>query len=190
MDMANVLFGIETTQFRYDYKYVGTGVFTQEPIEYEDFKIQVSAAHNTNDYTREEGYSFTHVHEILRNAKEGTNVIVHLSTFYCELFDQIFVFIGKLADKYSKLNFFVTSLIATPYEEGTHEIIEFNNKMKLKIEIVEFSNLKYKDILYNNNPRQISLDNKAIDILNYISEGSFFFKSGYIKIFKAMIEGL
>ena len=190
MDMAEVLFGLEITKFKYDYQYVGTGSFTENPIKYEDFEIQVSAAHNTHDYYRKEGYSYTHVHNILNHAKDGTDVIIHLSTFYKELFDDIFIFIGKLADKYSTLNFHVTSLIGSNYEEKNSETIEFNNKMKSRLEIIDFSNMKYKDLLYNNNPLQIVVDNEIVDILNYASEYPNFYKSGYKKIFKAMVEGL
>ena len=50
--------------------------------------------------------------------------------------------------------------------------------------------MKYKSILNEDDPTQIIVDGEPVDIINYASEGIGFFKTGYVKIFKAMVEWL
>ena len=69
-------------------------------------------------------------------------------------------------------------------------IIEFNTNIKNHIEVVGFDNLKFKDILKDDNPNVIMVGDQEIDITLFFSEGNLFFKNGYVKIFSAMVEGL
>ena len=48
--------------------------------------------------------------------------------------------------------------------------------------------MEYKSILNEDDPTQIIVDGKPVNIINYVSEGIGFFKTGYTKIFKAMVE--
>ena len=56
--------------------------------------------------------------------------------------------------------------------------------------MVGFENLKFKDILKDENPSVIMVGDQEIDITLFFSEGNLFFKNGYVKIFSAMVEGL
>lgn len=68
--------------------------------------------------------------------------------------------------------------------------MKFNDKIKERIRIVEFKNLYYKNILYDNDPTKLYNDGQVINILDYSTDSAGFFKNGYIKIFRAMVEGL
>ena len=112
---------------------------------------------------------------------------------YLSEINAIIIYIGKLADKYPQLNFYAASLVGVNEELCSiynADMKNFNAKMENRIEIAEFTNLKFKSILFNENPCQIMVDGKVVNILNYTSEKIGFFKSGYVKIFRALVEGL
>ena len=65
-------------------------------------------------------------------------------------FNDIFVFYGKLADKYTKLNFYVVPLVGVNEKLSkikNEDIKAFNKEMSLKLELLDFPNMKYKNIL-------------------------------------------
>ena len=62
--------------------------------------------------------------------------------------------------------------------------------MSLKLELLDFPNMKYKNILKEDDPTILLLEEKEIDIIKYVTEGIGFFKQGHEFILKAMLEGL
>ena len=191
--MANIVFGLGYTQFTCNY-YNYYGIMTKEPITYNDFQIHITALSDLFPLIKSNNNeAYNNVHSQLKKVKPGTNVLFSLGLNCLKDFNPIVVFIGKLADKYPQLNFYAVSLVGV--NEGLCNILnadirDFNAKMENRIKIVEFTNLKYKSILFNENPCQIMVDGKVVDILNYASEGTGFFKNGYVKLFRALVEDL
>ena len=192
-EMANVLFEIEYTNFRhelYDYK----AIMTDEPISYKNHSIEIIAVFSYDLFlTKTDSPPHVKVHEQLKKAKKGTDVLINIGTYYLNNFNSIFIFIGKLADKYSNLNFYAVSLVGVDENLSNirnSDIKEFNHKTEDRIEMFGFTNLKYRNILNEDNPTQIIVDGKPVNILLYVTENIYFFKNGYIKLFDAMIEGL
>ena len=194
-EMGYTIFGLGDTKFyssRYYTNYYA--MITPEPVSYNDYNIQIAASQEINKLISADYPIYSEVVSLLNNAAEGTNVLFHMGFDGNSLynFNNIVNFIGKLADKYPKLNFYFVSLIGVDesYTKITNsDIKDFNIKMENRIEIVEFDNLKYKSILNEGNPTQIILGDEVIEILNYVSEGTGFFKKGYSKILDALIEG-
>ena len=192
-EMSTVLLGLGYTEYYYPYAN-RWGILTKEPLKYNDYNIHITATgfidplikSNNNDV-------YNNVLNQLKKAKHGTNVLINLGIDNLDEFNPIVVFIGKLADKFPNLNFQVISIVGV--NEGfcrikNSSIKEFNQRMKSRIEIVEFPNVKYRSILHDENPTQIIVDGKVVEILNYASEGTGFFKTGYTKFFRALVENL
>ena len=55
---------------------------------------------------------------------------------------------------------------------------------------MELKNFKYKSILYNEDPIILDINGEAVDMNNYFSSEYTLKKSGLIKLFKAMTQGL
>ncbi len=195
-EMANVLFGVEYSHLYYSYYYTYHDfISTTEPVSYGGFNIQITAVPSkyVDDLSSGNSPEYNSIHTQLRNAKDGTNVLLSLDTQNVGNFNDIFKLYGKLADKYSNLNFYAISLIGvdqTMRKILNSNVKEFNTKMETRITAVEFPNLKYKNILNENETTQIIVDGKVVDIITYSTDGLGFFKNGYIKIFNAMVEGL
>ena len=193
LEMATTLMGVELTTFKYLYTNYA-GVMTREPVEYEDYNLKIIGTGILESLITvgEEVNKF--VQEQLKSAEDGTNVLLSVGIQHQSKFNDIFVFYGKLADKYPKLNFYVLSLIGVDESLAKNikntGVKEFNKKVETRIEVVEFPNMKYKSILNEDDPTQIIVDGEPVDIINYVSEGIGFFKTGYAKIFKAMVEWL
>ena len=130
----------------------------------------------------------------MQNAKEGTNVLINLcgkALFFG--YDKWISIFGKLADKYTKLNFYLISSIGVkPIFSDIHNgyVKQFNQNLEKEINKMELINFKYKSILYNEEPLELDIKGKAVDLNNYFSSEYSLKKSGLIKLFKAMTEGL
>jgi len=138
------------------------------------------------------GDNHIYQYDKLKKATAGTNVILNLGVENLNYYNDIFVFYGKLADKYRKLNFYIVSLIGLNdgHPKTNNVVKDFNKRVEKRIKIVGFKNLHYKDILNNNDPSQIIVNNELIHIFDYSTDSVGFFRNGYIRIFKAMVEGL
>ena len=55
---------------------------------------------------------------------------------------------------------------------------------------MELKNFKYKSILYNEDPLLLNINGEAVDMNNYFSSEYSLKKSGLIKLFESMTEGL
>ena len=190
MDMANMLLGIPMSSFYAQLVYKTNIIATDSPFPYEDYEIQVTAIEDIDYILTADEIGNRYVHQHLSSAKEGTNVLLSLGTDHLDLRDKIFNFCGRLADKYPNLNFHLISVIGLRDPTINSSIIEFNKNIKNHIEVVGFENLKFKDILKDENPSVIMVGDQEIDITLFFSEGNLFFKNGYVKIFCAMVEGL
>ena len=180
------------TSFKYKGGYY-SAIMTYNPIPFSDYNIQITAMKIANILIDEMSDAALHISNQLKDAKYGTDVLLSIGIDNLDDFNSIAKYIGKLAEKYKNLNFYVFSLVGV--DQNLCEILntsikEYNRDLKNQIEIFELSNLKYKSILYDENPTLIFVDNRVVDILEYTSEGSGFSKEGYAYIFKAMVEGL
>ena len=130
----------------------------------------------------------------MKNAKNGTNVLINLcgrALFFG--YDKWTSIFGKLADKYTKLNFYLISSIGVkPIFSDIHNghVTEFNQNLKNEINKMELKNFKYKSILYNEDTLVLDINGESVDMNNYFSSEYSLKKSGLIKLFKAMIERL
>ena len=166
----------------------------KEPIFYQGFNIQVTiVSYSIFDSIFKYAPRAT-LNEQLSKAEEGSNVLLNLGIQNLNKFNQIMDLYGKLADKYTNLNFYVIPILGVnesiEKDIKNKDIKEFNMKIENRIKLAEFTNLKYKDILKDYDPTQLVLHNEVIDLNNYSSDGIGFFKNGYYKIFPAMVEGL
>ena len=193
-EMSEVLMNVGYADYSYYYSNYRF-LMTETPVSYEGYKLEiVGVSKNTLSHLLEGAQPYKTVHDKLKNAKDGTSVLLSIGFQNTDDYNDIFIFYGKLADKFPKLNFYIISVIGVndgdPKSSINTKIKDFNKKVESRIEIVGFQNLHYKNILNNNNPSQIVVNNEVIDIFNYSTDSAGFFKNGYIKIFKAIVEGL
>ena len=62
--------------------------------------------------------------------------------------------------------------------------------MENEINKIGLKNFKYKSILYNEDPLVLDINGKEVDMDNYFSSEYTLKKSGLIKLFKSITEGL
>ena len=190
-EMLNILFGMELSTYTF-LSHRGYCIMSTESISYEGFEIQGTTTDYLNSLL---GYGLPNesLNKQLKNAEDGTNIFFKMSIKDLYSVDSIIIYCGKIADKYPNLNFYVISLVGVKEDKTdikNSDIREFNKIMENRITLAEFPNMKYKSILYNDDPTQVVVNNQVYDILNYTTDGIGFFKAGYQKIFAAMVEGL
>ena len=109
-EMAEVLMNIEHKEYYYfkNCEYV----VTKDPLSYGGYYIDIIAVKNNNLRDLFEKYEpYKSVHDKLKKAKEGTSVLLSIGFGNLNDYNNIFVFYGKLADKYPNLKFYVISQI-------------------------------------------------------------------------------
>ena len=113
-EIANILLEIPYTIYTenyLNYSYISTN----SSKEYEGHNILFSTIYGTNyNFFLNGGHPtfLENIHKQLQNAKEGTNVLINLcgmALFFG--YDKWISIFGKLADKYTKLNFYLISSI-------------------------------------------------------------------------------
>lgn len=194
-EMANVLFGLEDSQFYSSYYYsYYYAIITPDPVAYNGYNLKFAATVQTNKLISTDYPIYSQTLSLLKNAEDGTNVLFHIGIDGNSLgpFNDISVYIGRLADKFPNLKFHFVSLVGV--DENLAQITnasikDLNRKLENRIEIVEFENMDYKSVLNEENPREIVVGGKVVDLSNYASEGTGFFKSGYTKLLNAFLEG-
>ena len=194
--IANVLLEIPYTIYTenyLNYSYISTN----SSKEYEGHNILFSAIYGVNyNYFLNGGHpSFLeNLHKQLKNAKNGTNVLINLcgrALFFG--YDKWIGIFGKLADKYPDLNFYMISSIGVePIFSDIHNghVKEFNQNLANEIKKMKLKNFKYKSILYNEDPFKIDIDDEAVDLDGYFLSEYTLKKSGLELLFKAMTKGL
>ena len=194
--IANILLEIPYTIYtenNMNYSYISTN----SSKEYEGYNVLFSTISGINyNFFLNGGHPtfLDNIHKQLKNAKNGTNVLIHLCGralfFGYDKWTNIF---GKLADKYIKVNFYqISSIGVLPIFSDIHNghVKEFNQKLENEINKMELKNFKYKSILYNEDPLIIDINGEEVDMNNYFSSEYTLKKSGLIKLFKAMTQGL
>ena len=194
--IANILLEIPYTIYTENYLNYSL-ISTNTSKEYEGYNILFSTIYGTNYNFFLNGGNPTfleNIHKQLKNAKNGTNVLIQLcgrALFFG--YDKWVSIFGKLADKYTKLNFYQISSIGVPpiYSDiNDGHVKEFNQNLEKEIKKMELKNFKYKTILFNEDPILLDINGEAVDMNNYFSSEYTLKKSGLIKLFKAMTQGL
>ena len=62
--------------------------------------------------------------------------------------------------------------------------------MENEVNKMELKNFKYKSILFNEDPLMLDINGEAVEMDNDFSSEYILKKSGLIKLFKAMTQGL
>ena len=195
-EIANILLEIPYTKYTENYLNYSF-ILTDSPQKYEGYNILFSTIYGTkyNFFLKGGNDPFLeNIHQQLKNAKEGTNVLINLcgkALFFG--YDRWISIFGKFADKYNKLNFYLTSSIGVlSIFSDIHNghVKEFNQNMENEIKKMELKNFKFKSILYNEDPILLNINGEAVDMNNYFSSEYSLNKSGLINLFKAMTEGL
>ena len=155
-------------------------------------EVGASYVHFTN--TNKEVYKG--VHNILGSSQKGTMVFLWLGINNLDS-GNTFDYYRSLANKYTTLTFYVVPVtgVSSPSTITAKTIKKFNSDLKTKVNNLKLSNLKYKDILFNNDPNQIyNTDEKAITLIvtkgTTDTMGVHYDKKGYQKIFNAMVAGI
>ena len=111
--------------------------------------------------------------------------------------EQTFNFYAKLANKYPKLSFYGVSITGVNEQlwPSVHNssVRQFNTNLKSKFTGAGCpKNIKYLDILKNNNPTLILTSGKEVDISqqSLSPDGLHYTKEGYYKLFFAMVGKL
>ena len=195
-EIANILLEIPYTKYTENYLNYSF-ILTDSPQKYEGYNILFSTIYgsNYNFFLKGGNDPFLEsIHQQLKNAKEGTNVLINLcgkALFFG--YDRWISIFGKFADKYNKLNFYLTSSIGVKAifsDIHNGHVKEFNQNMENEIKKMELKNFKFKSILYNEDPILLDINGEAVDMNNYFSSEYSLNKSGLINLFKAMTEGL
>ena len=195
-EIANILFEIPYTIYTenyLNYSYISTN----SSKEYEGYNVLFSTIYGINYNFFLNGSQSTfleNIHKQLQNAKTGTNVLINLcgrALFFG--YDKWTSIFGKLADKYTKLNFYhISSIGVKPIFSDIHNghVKQFNQNLENEINKMELKNFKYKSILYNEDPLMLDINGEVVDMNNYFSSEYSLKKDGLIKLFKAMTQGL
>ena len=194
--IANILLEIPYTIYTENYLNFSL-ISTNTSKEYEGYNILFSTIYGSNyNFFLNGGHPtfLENIHKQLKNAKEGTNVLIQLcgkALFFG--YDKWVNIFGKLADKYTKLNFYqISSIGVQPLFSDIHNglVKEFNQNLENEINKMELKNFKYKSILYNEDPLIVDINGEAVDMDNYFSSEYTLKKNGLIKLFEAMTQGL
>ena len=191
--MAVLLMGFEYSTIT-NYYGTGTNVRSTSSRSYGGFNIQVTAQVSASYNTFTEGSDiYKSMHNQLKNAKSGTNVLLWLGINNPYVYDGTYKFYANLAKTYTKLNFYGVSVTGVNEAKVTNiknsQVTTFNNNIKSSINKSGISKLYYKDILNNNNPIQIISSGKVVNINDYSTDGLHYNKDGYYKLFYAMVNG-
>ena len=178
--------------------YDGKNIRTTTAKSYAGYSIhctaQVSASYSTY---AEGGALYESVINQLSKAEANTNVLLWLGINSLWAPEQTFNFYTKLANKYPKLSFYAVAITGVNEQlwPSVHNsnVREFNKKLKSYLEGPHCpNNLKYADILNNDDPTVIISSGKAVDISqkSLSPDGLHYTKDGYYKLFFAMVAKL
>lgn len=134
------------------------------------------------------------VHSALAGSSAGTIVLMWLGVNGLNS-EGTFNYYKSLATKYSKLKFYaisITGVDASKSNISNNSIKTFNTDLSKNIKNAGLSNLKYKSILYNNDPTKIGTNKVSLAISSSTTDvyGLHYFTSGYKIIFDTMVSGI
>ena len=174
-------------------KYYGTGtnIRSTSPISYKGDSFQVTAQVGASAYTFTGGSEiYTSVHNQLKKASPGTNVLLWLGINDPSAVESTFCFYKGLATKYTSLKFYAISITGVNESKTwikNSSAQSFNSKLADKINRARIGNLKYKSILSGSDVNTIVAGGQKIAIVNYMTaDGLHYSKEGYVKLWQAM----
>ena len=134
------------------------------------------------------------VHKALGGSSAGTVVLMWLGVNGLNS-EGTFNYYKSLASKYSKLKFYAISLTGVDSSKSNisnNTIKTFNTNLSNKIKSAGLSNLKYKSILYNNDPTKVGTNSVSLAITSSTTDiyGLHYYTSGYRVIFNTMLSGI
>jgi hypothetical protein len=131
---------------------------------------------------------------VLSGSASGTIVLLWLGVNNLNA-DSTGSYYKSLANKYKKLKFYVIPVTGVTSKSGISNasIKSFNSKLNSMVKSSGLSNLKYKNILQNNDPTKVAVNGKVVltvDASTTDAYGLHYKTSGYKAIFNAMVSGL
>ena len=134
------------------------------------------------------------VSKILSGSASGTAVLLWLGVNNLNA-EATGSYYKSLANKYKKLKFYVIPVTGVTSKSGISNatIKSFNSKLKSIVKSSGLSNLKYKNILQNNDPTKIVVGGSValtVDASTTDAYGVHYKTNGYKAIFNAMVSGI
>jgi len=134
------------------------------------------------------------VTKILGNSSSGTAVLLWLGVNNLNA-EATGSYYKRLANQYKKLKFYVIPVTGCTPKSGISntQIKNFNSRLNSIVKNSGLSNLKYKNILLNNDPAKVAVKGKVVLTIDSSTTdvyGLHYKTSGYKAIFNAMVYGL
>ena len=175
--------------------YDGKNIRTTTAKGYSGYSIQCTAQVSASYSTYAEGGElYQSVINQLSSAQANTNVLLWLGINSVWAPEQTYNFYVKLAQKYPKLSFYAVAITGVNEQRWptvhNSSVRQFNSNLKSKLNGAGCpKNLKYADILKNDNPTLIISSGKEVDIstASLSPDGLHYTKDGYYKLFFAMV---
>ncbi len=175
-------------------QYDGKNVRMTSPKNFQGYSIEFTAQGSASYATYQKGSElYNSVIYQLENAQEDTNVILWLGINSVGAPGQTYSLYEDWAKQYPKINFYATSITGVDESRWknvpNYKTQSFNNQLKNSC-INGPKNLKYLDILYNNDPNRIvSGGNQyVITSTKYSGDGLHYYNDGYRLLFYSMVE--
>lgn len=161
------------------------------------YSIKVIAEGSASHYTflKEDSDVSKGVKKILGSAKPGTKVLLWLGVNFLSS-QGTFEYYKKIALQYKNLKFYAISVTGVVesikiYKVKNDNVKKFNLDLKNRIQLSKISNLRYKSILYKENPTQINNKGKIVKVeASNAKDGLHYNSALYKVIFYAMTSGL
>ena len=167
---------------------------TYTPFSYAGYNIHVTAQVSAkfSEYNTVT-LLYNSVINQLSKSQAGTNVLLWLGINSLWAPDQTFNFYKSLANSYKNLNFYAISITGVNESKWTTvkntDVRTFNTQLKNKVNVGP-KNLKFLDILYNDDPTKILYSGKVVNINDYSPDGLHYNKDGYFRLFNSMVGKL
>lgn len=194
--------GIGVYLFGFDYTYAapsyGTGSYivsnAARSYNGHSCKVVAETGASYSTFTNTAKAVSSGVTKVLNAAKSGTIVLLWLGVNNLNAAGT-FSYYQSLAKKYQNLKFYVVPVTGVTSKSGVSNdaIKTFNTNLRSKTKSSGLSNLKYKDILQNDNPIKVVNGGTVvltIDASTTDTWGLHYYVSGYKAIFNAMVSGL
>ena len=196
--------GMGAYVFGFDYtwhnQYYGTGSYmiTTNPKAYGGHNVKVIAEVGASYYTFTNAGKevYKGVYNILNASTKGTVVLMWLGVNNLDS-GSTYNYYYSLAKQYKSFTFYAVSVtgVSSKSDISNDTIKRFNSNLKSKVSYSGLSNLKFKNILYNENPTQI-YNSSSGKITFKVTDGTtdsygiHYFADGYREIFYAMVAGI
>lgn len=194
--MAQILFKYDVPS-KIDEFTMGAKFVSSEPKIFRGYNVNFVTQCSYPPMKFSSGEISKELNNTLNKAKNGTDVLLMFGLSSNMNPFSAYKFFVEIAQKYPQLNFHVISTIGIDEKISTwtsNSYIKSNNliiQKKINEDTTTPSNLKYKNILVDDDPTQIFSTGKFVKITNYLVDRmNFFNKEGNSLIFNAMVYGL